>query len=331
MKIKIILSFSMYLISCCLFSMDTPLEDKLGSLINDGDSSERKICNYKLFFADAKGTSERINMVIELNRRPSRFIVSQESLRIRKTFEDKIEIVLLSEKELQITATSAAHELLKNLIEDLDERKKQELKKERLGLLKALDAFMLNPKDLEMTNNCAEQLQKQDLNPLVADNNEIKIMVKQFTGKLILINIDANKSIAELLEMTYHKRQPQQEAATVTNYVKAVNLIFSGVELDHSKAIKDYKIKSGSTINEVLKSWALGSRDDFDWGTLSAESSITGEDISEPFFLNPGCSHTFDKAELREWVLKIIKAEGTPSCPLCKSKINPGLLETLIK
>ena len=75
----------------------------------------------------------------------------------------------------------------------------------------------------------------------------------------------------------------------------------------------------------------MGSRDDFDWGTLSAESSITSEDISKPFLLNPGCLHTFDKAELREWALKVIKAEGTPSCPHCKSKIDPNLLEILTK
>jgi hypothetical protein len=324
--------------------MDPPSsEGNLGSLISEGDSSDRKICNYKLLWASAEGTSKTVNLVIESNRtrRPSargRYTggqESQESQYIEKILKDEIKIVLVGEKELQITATSAAHEFLEEYINDYDDRRRESIEEEKRI---RFHYIVFGDKDLEMAKNRTEQRQKTDLNahvkynhPLVADNNEIKIIVKQFTGKSILISIDANKSIAELLEAAYNKRQPQQEAATVTNYVKAVNLIFSGVELDHSKAIKDYKIKSGSTINEVLKSWTMGSRDDFDWGTLSAESSITSEDISKPFLLNPGCLHTFDKAELREWALKVIKAEGTPSCPHCKSKIDPNLLEILTK
>lgn len=40
----------------------------------------------------------------------------------------------------------------------------------------------------------------------------------------------------------------------------------------------------------------------FNWETLSLLDPISLDDADEPYMLNPGCAHSFDKSELKGWV-----------------------------
>jgi hypothetical protein len=162
-----------------------------------------------------------------------------------------------------------------------------------------------------------------------ANAEEIDIYIKQFSGNTVQIKIDDNKEIWQLAIASFEKRNLQQEAATVYNYAKSINLMLQGSKLNYSRTLKDYGIQSGSTIYELPKAWTMAFELDFDFGTLSATCALTNDDIKEPFHINPGCNHCFEKSELNKWVQKCKESKAEPSCPICRSSIESMLLYEL--
>lgn len=151
--------------------------------------------------------------------------------------------------------------------------------------------------------------------------NLIKIFVKQFSGKTIVLDVPANIEIADLAIMTYNKRSEKQKDATMYNYMIAIKFVHNYKDLDFEKRISEYNIANHSTINEMPKSYTMSP--DFNWNTLSLNDPTSLNDTNDIYTLNPGCIHAFDRSLLNNLIKKKMNENQKPTCPICRTDISP--------
>ena len=151
----------------------------------------------------------------------------------------------------------------------------------------------------------------------------MKIFIKLISGHTIsLDNVEPETSIGAILFRSWLNRCESQKDIALKDYAKAVNLIYAGRTLDNQCTLSIYGIKEGSTLHVLAKSWTMAPN--FDWTTMTIPDHISGIPIQEPYMLNSGCAHVFEKATLKSLAEKPAQLEKV--CPSCQSKIDPSHL-----
>ena len=148
----------------------------------------------------------------------------------------------------------------------------------------------------------------------------MKIYIKQISGFTIELDVESDAAVVDIARMAYEKRAVLQKNAIIEDYAKAINLLYSGRTLNWSFNLSHYRIKEGSTINEVGKSWTMASN--FDWSSLSVPDHKSGAKIDEPYMLNPGCADVINKAYLHSIANQPENLER--ACPSCNKEIDPS-------
>lgn len=141
------------------------------------------------------------------------------------------------------------------------------------------------------------------------------IFLKQRSGKSVVLDVEADATVAELTRLAYEKRGGP---ATFENYLRSISLVRGFHTLQMSRKLSDYGIVPESTINEVAKAFTMSPA--FNWDTLSIEDAVTLEEATEPYMLNPGCGHTLDKTTLQQIFEK--NTDAVARCPLCRDPIH---------
>lgn len=147
----------------------------------------------------------------------------------------------------------------------------------------------------------------------------MNVFIKQISGRTIALDVNPNINIVDLAVMAYEKRAESQKDALMPDYAKSINLMYSFRKLAYDKKLSDYGLVEDSTITEVGKPFTM--TPDFNWGTLSIIDAISLEVTEEPYMLNPGCDHAFEKLQLKSWIQTELAAHKTPDCPTCRSEI----------
>ena len=141
-----------------------------------------------------------------------------------------------------------------------------------------------------------------------SNSRQIRIFIKQFSGKTVSLNTNPNISTLQCFTiLAYKLHESKHDKVSLSAYSKAVIYIHGGKTLDLFSSLAENGITHDSTFSEILKSWTMGYNVDME--TLSVKCPITLETVKEPEMLN--CGHVFEQEEIRIW-----KRENR-FCPVC--------------
>lgn len=135
-----------------------------------------------------------------------------------------------------------------------------------------------------------------------------------------LAGIDEHTNLYFIYKLAYQHRDDSQRKATFTNYKKSIFISLSGKTLDISKNISFYRLNEDSVLQEV--GYPFTRSPDFDWHELQVYDPVTLEACDEPYMLDPGCKHTFDKRSLQQWIDTKKAKQHVPDCPCCRQRIE---------
>lgn len=149
----------------------------------------------------------------------------------------------------------------------------------------------------------------------------IVVSVKKISGKIIKLNVDKQcDDINTILEITYKSREDSQKEAAFESYSKYFYLSFLGRRLDLKKTLSECGINESCLLQEVGEDFTRSPS--FDWNTLQVIDYVSLGPCSEPYMLDPGCTHAFDKSNLKQWIDTKVAKKQDPDCPCCRQGID---------
>lgn len=146
----------------------------------------------------------------------------------------------------------------------------------------------------------------------------MNVLVRQYTGRTITIKIGPENTTMDLFIDIFEKRENKK--ITIENWFRSISLLYTCKTIDITRDIKQLGLVEGCTIHEIPKSFTMSPG--FDWDTLSILDPISQEDCKEPYSLNPGCNHAFEKNEIMSWIKTCLKDNKNVLCPTCRFPIS---------
>ena len=140
------------------------------------------------------------------------------------------------------------------------------------------------------------------------ESKTMRIFVKQYNGKTYTVTVEPTDSYLDLMAKCFVELYNPN--ILFANYCKATKMLVRGTGYNTEATVQQNNILNDQQLQVILKSYT--SSDSFDWTTLTVMCPITGKEINDPYQLNPGCGHVFERSML----------VGLVECPQCHDEIS---------